>query len=528
MEAISSVQKVYAGCMDEKPGVATIWVGSRSWHVQLMEEVKGEYDQTKAKSGVELCKVCFTRFATVEVCEQGHLLCDPCYTKIKEGENPICAECRGTLTHTDLSKRDRRMLNSTMLECLECESLVSYIDAEQHVPGCKPRLKICEHEGCDFKGNSSELKNHAGLCRKRTVTEGQLTLPYDDMEAVKRLKRDCEALPKNEQPAWDEQTQRILGSILPRLLDIAFLPVSTPRLEPARETDSKGQLCAWGCNYWAINPYDLKRHYDVDCPEKTVSCDWCRVEYSRKNLPSHREVCDWRIVPCDYECGQTFAAKQRNQHQRSCTKYPVQCEYCNGCFARGALPEHKANLCLERPISCRHCLNTLPFSHMESCQRGQPLQAGPLHLVPQQGAIGPVYMDSVSNDPETLYLVLLVSELKTKTWEGVKASWCGEKYEITICIRSIKCGNVLVVDPKQISENPKKFSGKFTLLCETGEQKAVMAPYLFWDERIIWVNCRPNAGEGACKNAAEIFVTGGHKTCIVKLEKIADSLPYSK
>ena len=85
-------------------------------------------------------------------------------------------------------------------------------------------------------------------------------------------------------------------------------------------------VCPLGCSEVMLQK-SIPEHKNVDCNERTISCDLCCVPIIAKCLPEHLDVCP---------------------------KFTIQCNQCQEQLFRKDLSDHNSNICLHRPVECRY------------------------------------------------------------------------------------------------------------------------------------------------------------------------------
>ncbi len=86
--------------------------------------------------------------------------------------------------------------------------------------------------------------------------------------------------------------------------------------------------CAAGCGE-QIEAYLMKRHAVDDCRERKVSCPFCGVFGTAKNMAAHEESCGNKSFRCE-DCGRLLRAKERQGHKCEAGSSAWYCPLCVG------------------------------------------------------------------------------------------------------------------------------------------------------------------------------------------------------
>lgn len=129
--------------------------------------------------------------------------------------------------------------------------------------------------------------------------------------------------------------------------------------------DEPMYLIADGCQF--LGRYDaLEGHLNNDCEWVSISCPLagCDAQVPRRQLDSHREGCQHRIVACPH-CTQTHTFKSASKHKSVCPMAEISCQKCQQRILRKEVESHIETSCPEALVTC-------PFA-AQGCKRATRL-----------------------------------------------------------------------------------------------------------------------------------------------------------
>ena len=159
--------------------------------------------------------------------------------------------------------------------------------------------------------------------------------------------------------------------------------------------------CPKNCsNGSTVKRKDLPSHRLV-CQLESINCPDCRVNLLRQELCGHLlTACPKRMVKCKY-CQKEMKYDSTSVHELSCPEYPVTCprrcdlgsrlkrkdlkhhemvvcplepETCKGCsriIVRKDMDDHCAKECPKRPTTCTHCKKSGPYDNITGIHMGE-------------------------------------------------------------------------------------------------------------------------------------------------------------
>ena len=178
--------------------------------------------------------------AAIYQCSNGHLLCDGCFTRVVEGNQPVCPTCRVSLSR-DRPIRSRfaeTVLSALPVPCTNvgsgCTQHVRYGQLSAHLTSeCLYRRADCKYHplGCDWAGYARDLRRHQRQCPVKS-------LPVKELLAGVQRRNEQQAARQQVQNRINDRYQRATGYLSKRCRDIQVRDVTI-------EHDSiTGERCA--------------------------------------------------------------------------------------------------------------------------------------------------------------------------------------------------------------------------------------------------------------------------------------------
>lgn len=113
------------------------------------------------------CPVCqeIMKNVHIHMCKQGHSVCEPCYTQMKNDSRPFkCSVCRGPMSKVRNISLES-LVNDAPFKCDsdDCQFIGTKEDLAEHNKICEYRPQSCPAAGmnaCDWSGNIDEMIKH--------------------------------------------------------------------------------------------------------------------------------------------------------------------------------------------------------------------------------------------------------------------------------------------------------------------------------------------------------------------------------
>jgi len=85
--------------------------------------------------------------------------------------------------------------------------------------------------------------------------------------------------------------------------------------------------CSNGCGK-TLRAYELENHEKNDCPNRLITCQFCKIELMHCKMGEHKSVCDLAVLRCPNNCGKSIPRRDMDCHiADSCANQKVDCEF---------------------------------------------------------------------------------------------------------------------------------------------------------------------------------------------------------
>ena len=122
-----------------------------------------------------------------------------------------------------------------------------------------------------------------------------------------------------------------------------------------------------GCNIKCLYK-DLDEH-ENKCEYRLESCILCKKKFIYIEIDNHILQCDESLEKCK-ECGLEIKRKNYTEHfDKECTERNINCNYCNNAIKLKILDEHLLN-CELGKINCDSCINSFLRKDFHTHKRG--------------------------------------------------------------------------------------------------------------------------------------------------------------
>ena len=343
------------------------------WYLFSHPESGGyEYEFVDAVADKYHCAICtkVMRNARLVACCGKHF-CDSCLRKwIESARQKICPHCREVGFQDVLNKEKIREINEFRIRCTNsdkgCEWVGELGAVKKHLEsdsGCGYVEVKCSSQGYDIAtrvlcGATMErrhLSNHQEnecVYRQYKCQHCGCTDTYDAIAGSGRIMNGC---------------SNITGSGN-HYNECAEYPTSAGSENHYNKCAEFPLECPNKCSDNSIRRRDLKTHKDTVCPLEPVKCpysDYCSLRdiILRRDLESHKKVCDFRPYKCEY-CSHngtyiSMSGKGKRwtqagpHHYDVCEQYPLECT--NQCGEEGIkrkdMKTHR-DACPLEPLEC--------------------------------------------------------------------------------------------------------------------------------------------------------------------------------